>query len=436
MVTYVAEADIAQGGGALAKKTPIVGWVGDSRPAASYILTSAGLSEAVPSHSIGGWACFNAKQRVHSGRAYNMAVSGSYIGAIGAQMVNLLAVTPRCDYVVCLTGTNSFADEGLTGAQGWAALVTNFLVPARDAGVQAIIILDIPRAIAGAYSSTDQQNSLWYNQLVRDNAPAYGAWVLDPTGYLADPASSAGAPRTNFYSDGIHPATLAAERIGYALSNLILARLPPPTVQGFVNRADVFNATNNPKGNALTNGMFTGTGGTNTSDAGVASGTVADAWQNRTLTGTGTSVASIVARDADANGGSPGNFQQLVWTSGTGVSTYRFSQATNPVVTTNYLLGTPLVLEMDVEVESAVGLEGLDIRITDLGFNSAYYFGPALINVTYYPYPGAFSGRIRTPPLVLNAASTTVLCRVEGRVNTGAATVRFGNAELRATNSL
>jgi len=436
MVTYVEQSDIAQGGGALVKNTPILGSVGDSRAAQSYTLTSAGASEAVPSNSPVGWACFYAKQRIHSGRAYNMAVSGSYIGAIGAQMVSLLAVTPRCDYVSCLTGTNSFADEGLTGAQGWAELVTNFLIPARDAGVQAIICLDIPRAIAGAYSTADQQNSLWYNQLIRDNAPAYGAWVLDPTGYLADPASSAGAPRTNYYSDGIHEATLGAERIGYALSNLILSRLPPPTVQGFVNRADVYNATNNPKGNILTNGMFTGTGGANTSNGGVASGTVADSWQNRTLTGIGTSVASIVARAADTNGGSPGSFQQLIWTSAGGVSTYRFDQATAPVVTTNYQLGTPLVMEMDVEVEGAVGLESLDLRITDSGFKSAYYFGPALINVTYYPYPAAFSGRIRTPPLVLNVATASLLVRMEGRVNTGAATVRFGNAELRSTDSL
>jgi len=147
-------------------------------------------------------------------------------------------------------------------------------------------------------------------------------------------------------------------------------------------------------------------------------------------------VASIVTRDADANGGSPGYFQQLVWTSAGGVSTYRFGQATNPVVTTNYALGTPVVLEMDVEVESAVGLESLDLRISDLGFKTAYYFGPALINVTYYPYPAAFSGRIRTPPLVLDAASTALLVRFEGQVNNGAATVRFGNAELRSTDSL
>lgn len=406
----------------------LLGLIGDSRMAQSYVLTNS-VYRGLP-NSIVSWACGLSQGRIRSGYAYNKAVSGSVTADLAGQLANLLAVSPRCTHVAVLTGTNDFvANE--SGSAAWGRL-SQVLGRIREAGMQAIVIMDLPRTGDVTWTTARRQNSLWFNQLVRQNAFSLGAWVVDPSRYISDPASATGDPLANYMYDGIHPATTGAYYAGKDLCDMILSRLPVPYLPGLTNRADVYNATNNPLGSALSNGLFTGTGGTNTTAGGTASGTVADGWNNRTLTGTGTSDASLIAR----TDGKPGFWQQLVQTSNSGTSTYRFSPITAPAVGTNYPASGSLVLEFDLDVSSATGLEALGFTIYNWDGSSATLggaqaLGSTLIASTYYPLPSAFSGRFRTDPLPYDPASPSILVRLETQINTGAATIKVGNVEVR-----
>lgn len=409
---------------------PILGIIGDSRAAASYTTTGVApsTSKKFAPNSIVGWATFLSEQRIRSGSLWNKAVSGSLVSDLDGQFTNLLAVTPRCTHVYVLTGTNSLA-AGTPASTCWSQLAA-VLDRIRNAGMQAIVSTDLPRTVASMTTAYSQQ-SHQFNQLIRLNAPALGAMVVDPMRYLADPSNADGDPHSGYYYDGIHPATLGAYYAGLDLSNAILGRIPAGTLPGFASRGDVFNATNNPYGNALGNGMFAGTAGTNTSSGGAASGTVADGWNNRTLTGTGTSEASLIAR----TDGKPGWWQQLVQTSAGGVSEYRFSQITNPTRGTNYPADASLVLEFDLDVSGASGVEALGFAITNFDgvtvMDNVTCFGSAQIASTYYPFPAAFSGRVRSEPLAYNSLADRLLVRFETRINNGAATIKLGNVELR-----
>lgn len=414
-----------------APNQPILGIIGDSRAAASYgtVGSAPGTTTKFPPNSPIGWACFLSNQVIKSGPIYNKAVSGSLITDMVGQFASLLQVTPKVTHVYILSGTNSFA-AGVTAATAWSDLL-DLLKVIKRAGIVPIINMDLPRALA-SWTAANAQNSFQFNQLVRAYGPAAGALVVDPSRYIADSASASGDPLSGYYYDGIHPATSAAYYIGKELSDNIIAKLQPAPLAGFTSRGDVFNATNNPYGNALSNGLFVGTAGTNTSSGGAASGTVADSWNNRTLDGTGTSVASIVTR----TDGKPGNLQQLVQTSGAGTSNYRFSTIANPAINTNYPSGYSLVLEADIIVSSATGLEGMGWTITNYDGTTVrdgvQCFGSTLISSTYFPFPGAFSGRMRSPPLPFNSLANQLLVRFETRVTNGAATIQIGGMEIRA----
>lgn len=408
----------------------VLGVLGDSRNASAFITGGVFPSTTVrcPSHAPVTWACLLSGQRILSASAYNKAVSGSLVADLYGQVSGLLGVVPRCTHALIITGTNSFA-AGVTGSAAWADLAAN-LTTLRNSGVQPIVISDLPRALA-SWSSAQALNSLWFNQLIRQNAPSLGALVIDGGKYLADPASASSDPRSGYYYDNIHPATTGAYYLGKDISDLVLATMLDQVAHpGITSRADLYDATNNPLGSALSNGLFTGTAGTNTSSGGAASGTVADGWNNRTLTGTGTSVASLIARTDK-----PGNWQQLVQTSAGGVSTYRFSQITNPAATTNYPAGASVVLEADIDVSSASGLEVMGFAVHNWDGSTlrdnVTALGSTLISATYYPYPAAFAGRLRTDPLPYNALANAFLIRMETQVNNGAATIKMGNVELR-----
>lgn len=409
----------------------IIGIIGDSRAAQSYVSSGVAPSSTLRSPPFGpvGWACFLSQGRIRSGSSYNRAVSGSLVSDLMGQLERLMAVTPRCTHVFILTGTNTFVADG-KGDQAWAQL-SAVLTAIRTNGMQAIVCLDLPRTADASWTAARYRNSWYYNQLVRRFAVQQGAQVIDAARYIADPASSTGNPLPNYTYDGIHPATNAAYFIGKELNDAVLSRLLTPALPGFTSRADTFDATNNPLGNCTPFGLFTGTSGRNVSSAGAASGSVADGWHNRTLTGTGTADASLVARTDKS-----GNWQQVVYTSGSGVSTYRFGIDSALLRGSDYPSSGSLVLECDLDVSSGSGIEEMGIAIHNFDgastlLQGSQAFGSTMIASTYYPMPSAFSGRVRTDVLPINESAPQLLIRFECRINTGAATVRIGNLELR-----
>ena len=408
---------------------PNLAIVGDSRAAQAFTDTGTGglHNYQRKPNGFGSWVDFLTQQRIAVSKDYCKAVSSSLVSEVAGQLAQVFALSPSPSHVAILTGTNTFA-AGTSAATAWAQLVPN-IAACISRGIQPIIIFDLPRQLS-TWTAANARQSFQFNQIVRSNAGLYGALVVDPTQYLADSANSNGDPLSNYYYDGIHPATMGGYYIGKAIADLISPLLPAP-IAGFASNGDTYNATDNPYGNILQNGLFTGTAGTNTSSGGAASGTVASLWNNRTLTGTGTSVASIVAR----SDGKPGNWQQLVLTS-TGTSTYRFSLITAPPVNTYYARGDRLALALDLDVSSATGLEVCTISLSDYDGGSTIYdatnhFASTLISATYYPMPTAFAGRVHTDPITTGAGSNGLLVRGEFQVKDGAATIKIGGAELR-----
>jgi len=418
----------------------LVAVIGDSRMAQGIqrVVQNGGMTNRKKTTSIAAWWEFLSRGRVSAPSDYNVAVSGSLITDMQTQVVQVLAMTPRPTHALVLSGTNSFA-ANVTAADGWTQYAA-ILQPLIAAGIRPVCLADLSRAI-GSWSAPASAQSQQFNALLIRNAPALGALVVDANYLLADPANAAGDPIAGYYQNngtgdnGIHPATLADFAIGGAVNGTTLPLLQGPLP--FVgSRADVYDATSNPFGNILEkvaggSSLFQGTAGTNTSTGGAASGTVATGWNNRTLTGTGTSVASIEAR-AD---GKPGNFQTLTLASASGVSTYRYSFITDPLAGTYYTTGDKLQLAMDLDVSGATGLEGLFIQVLDydgaLDRGFSRWMDNAIIGASYYPFPSAFAGRAITDPLVIVAGSLRSIVRVEARVNNGGATIKIGAAELR-----
>jgi len=441
----IAAANAAAGGDPLARASSRNGRatlavIGDSRVAQGIqiIAQNGGINKKKKPTSFAAWWEFLSRGRISAPSDYNFGVSGSLITALAAQVQQVLALNPRPTHCLILSGTNSFA-ANVTAADGWAQYAPNIQALVA-AGIRPICLADLPRAI-GSWTASAAAQSIQFNQLLFRNAPALGALVVDPAYLLADPANTAGDPLTGYYQNngvtdnGIHPATLADFLIGQAVDGVV-----SPLIQGplpFVSsRADVYDATNNPFGNILESVMsgsslMQGTAGTNTTNGGTASGTVASGWNNRTLTGTGTSVASIEAR-AD---GKPGNNQVLTLSSASGVSTYRFSFITNPLAASYYVAGDKLQLAIDMSVSAATGLEGLYFYVQDFdGTNprgAGQWGDNAIIGSNYYPYPTAFSGRAFTDPAIIVASPLSLIIRMEMRVNNGGATIKIGGAELR-----
>lgn len=409
-------------------REPLLGIVGDSRAAQSFSDTGTGGLHNYKRHPQGfaTWVDFLTSQRIRVSRDYCKAVSMSLVSDITSQLTQIFALSPQPSHIVFLTGTNTFA-AGTSATTAYGQLQANIRACV-SRGIQPIVVFDLPRQLS-TWTAANARQSFQFNQLLRNNGGADGAWLVDATKYLADPANTNGDPLANYYYDGIHPATLGGYYIGKAIADLLNPLLPSPLV-GYASAGDLYNATDNPYGNILQNGLFTGTAGTNTSSGGVASGTVASLWNNRTLTGTGTSVASIVANTGDR----PGSRQQLVLTS-TGLSTYRFSLITFPAVNTYYARGDRLFLALDLDISGATGLEAATLSLSDFDGASTIYdvsndFNATLIGATYYPLPND-AGRARVDPLTTGASSNGLLVRLDFQVRDGAATIKFGCGELR-----
>lgn len=401
----------------------ILGLVGDSRNVA-FSVSSVTYQKEIA--LIPTWFEFASKGRFKLATEYCFAVGGTLISAVPAQMASLIAVTPRCSHVLILTGTNTFNGGNATEiANAWPDLRTSILLAVR-AGIQPIVILDLPRQQSTfSPGATAGIQSCYFNELIRRNAPSLGAEVIDLTPTLADPASATGDPFANYYSDGIHPAPLGASRGGIELA-AYFAGLPKP-YRGYSTLRDTYDATNNPSGNLLTGGLMQGAGGTNTGTG--ASGTVPTGWKNVVNGGSGTSVSSVVAR----TDGGAGNWMQLVIAS-TGANSMDVRITPSSNITTNYAAGDRVVFECDIEVESGTAIQDARAGLTCTGAAfSVKGRGQIAAATTGQLYPAAFTGKWITPPAIVTSDTTSLDPVIYLGIGTagGGMTARVGAISVR-----
>ncbi|MCK1402041.1 SGNH/GDSL hydrolase family protein [Bradyrhizobium sp. 4] len=372
-----------------------LGTAGDSR---NVWPSTSGVTNSKQSNQIATWLEFFSQGRFKLSQAHAFAVGGTQVSDLPGQVASLLAVTPRCAAALIETGTNTFNGGG-TASAAWA-IYGPCIAQLANARITPVVVLDLPRQQStfspGASAALE---SCRFNQLIRQNAPALGAIVVDLTALFVDAASATGDPLSVNYGDGIHLNPRGAFLAGQFIANYFTAFGKP--AGGFASQRDTYDAAHNPSGSLLTAsmGLMQGAGGSNSGTG--ASGTVATGWKNHLNGGTGTSVASIEAR----TDGGPGNWQRLdVASTGANAMDVRLELASQ--ITTNFAAGDQVYLEADIQI-----LNGVNVNAARSGL-VAYASGFVKVSEGNYTAltsspvevlpDGTYAGKLTTPPVTID----------------------------------
>lgn len=200
----------------------------------------------------------------------NCGVSGYTSAQILANISCPLAVKP--DIVIMESGTNDAA--GNITCATTTANNRSIYQQLNAAGIIVIKVSVIPRSSPNTYTTAQANLAQCYNEYDRRYAEEVGAsgfYFVDLDPIVIDPTQSTWTIKSGYLVDGIHPASTGGSPMGYAIAQVI-NQVVPQWRQPIYTDGDTYDATNNPVGNLLSNGAFTGTGGS-TSGTG-CSGTV------------------------------------------------------------------------------------------------------------------------------------------------------------------
>ena len=243
---------------------PLIAFAGDSITAMAPYST-AGVIANHP-YAPSSWLIPMLGQRARTDHSLSFGVAGDTTTMLLAR-IGEIAACPA-DIVCVLIGTNDV--NGAVSAATLATYKANMLALVDrllNAGKLVIVTPPLPRNVAAAANrrllhamrewTLRLQWSGRRNLRVADAALKYG-----------DPLSGTYAPRTGHDYDGLHPQSRGAYEIATALYR-VLDRLLPPVPQGLASADDLHDATYNPGGNLLSNGILDGTGGSITGSQGL-----------------------------------------------------------------------------------------------------------------------------------------------------------------------
>jgi len=282
----------------------------------------------------------------------NIGVAGRWVtGASGmaATIVADLALYPSAKYVCILAGTNDISND-----VSYADIVTGLSViigACVGSGKTVLLSTILPRAAAGITSAQRlRMNAV--NAWIRERQNLQdGVLVSDPFRYLADPTSATGDPIAADYYDtpALHPGPSGAMKIGEVWA-ADWGPYIPVNKRLAAQAGDIYDATDNPFGNLLSNGALQTLGAT--SGTGYA-GNNPTGWTVQRVAGTGTWTGSAVAR----TDGVPGNWYQAAIAGETSASAqYQLRQnvfGPNGGGTNTYAIGDQLFAEMELKVAHA-----------------------------------------------------------------------------------
>lgn len=376
----------------------LIAGLGDSITALATSVNTAGNYQGC----IGflGQVPYLTRQRVRFRPDLNFGVSGQTSVQIAARVADVVAAKPAVCTV--MAGTNDSAANGITSAATTIAALASIYDALQRAG---IIVIAIPITGRGGVRPWEDQShrdrSLFVNQWIRSqrlSRPGY--FVADATLAFSDPASAIFPPRAGYVDDGLHPNAIG----GYAIANqvaTIINQIFPDPLATFGCPADVYSATNTT-GNLVTNGLMTAAGGSISGATGTVPGSL-------TLDATGAGGATVVsARNTLADG--RGELQVTI--SGTYNAAFPGIYATGTLNAGNFSVGD--TIEASVEMDIAAGNVSLansslliattqnSVSRQSEDFNNA---GSGLIDLMP---SAALSGVLRTPPLVLTSAPSSV----------------------------
>lgn len=343
-------------------------------------------------------------------KGFNKGISGQYSETILARVADVDAINP--DAVIVQIATNDYSDlighPYQTSENNTRAVYEHYL----NRGIMVIALAEFNRTLTPTSWGAGQEArhkwarmNQWRRDYCRENAHR-GIIYVDPNKYLTDHASTAGAPYAGMFItlatdstiDGTHLTPNGCYAAARAVAE-VLAPLVPPTSPFVFSQANLYDATYNPRGNFLTNGLFTGTGGSK--GTGVT-GTVADGWNIARTTGSANVVASLVANPAG------GYFQQAVITPSGAAQLESIYIITTPAVSA-ITLPDQAWIKGYAQIEIDAGqtcLYGVSYNIKQTNGVEARSFNP--YNLTgangQYPFPDANVSLLQqTPHLKVNS---------------------------------
>lgn len=277
-------------------------------------------------------------------------------------------------------------------------------------------------------SDPARDNVHWANRLVEDYiTKTQGVFLMDWNRPLIDPTT--GGAQSGFLRDGIHPSAVGAYHQGKALADFV-NRMFPITRTIVVAADDIYDATNNPRGNRLPNPRLTGTGGTVNASA-QTTGVVADSYELEPLTGSGTATCAG-SKAADPEGG---EFQVLTFTLvGSGTDQFRFRTDSSNLTFANVGTNDWIQAEAFISVSDGDAIREIRVEMDEQGTGGLSSRSLIEADSVDWAFGESWEGTFRTPPINLLPATTAVRFRVIVTVNndgSGSPVVSIGRVLLR-----
>ncbi|WFU89470.1 hypothetical protein QA644_10730 [Rhizobium sp. CC1099] len=242
-------------------------------------------------------------------------------------------------------------------------------------------------------------------------------------------ASTYGEPKSGYSPDAIHFNPKGGEAVGYAFAQFLATILP--AAQNFsAYPDDLFDATNNPMGNRLTNPLCLGTGGA--LGTGVT-GSVATGMRAERSSGASSVVAS---KESRADG--LGDYQVLTFTpAGTAEDMFYFRTTAANTSLTGAVAGDWFTARCKIETNNYAGFTGVSLLLSDQGAGSmdAYAMEPFNSGSANEKWSAlARAGYLETPAFQITDAASNVRWRLEISFDAnvaGTPIVKVGEVELR-----
>lgn len=360
------------------------------------------------------WARFLSGQRFYFDDTINFGVSGNTIAQAKERVPDIIASgVSRC---VVLIGTNDIAVTPVADMiSEWR---DEIILPLQRAGIQPIILPVWPKiGITSAALGTKNQFNDYLRRFAQSQAAMPGAVravVVDAQDYLENYAGAAGSAIADRLYDGTHPSMIGAYWAGKALADVISQIYPPAKYQ--CSPADLYDATNNPRGALNANPSLLGTAGLLVNSAGVTpTGQVATGYKVYRGAGTSSSIAFTAAKENPrTDGPQSGERQRMtvnITGAGSSVETYILQPTVNPA--SGFNTGDTVELYCGVEFASAPNnLIGLELQMVEIGPASTKQAVDMVRQATFKMPAVALKGTLRTPPLTLQAGVTAISCYV------------------------
>lgn len=409
--------------------------IGDSRASGEVLSNTPSFGRTLQNAS--AWIEFCSYGRVRAPVSYNKAAGGTGVGDLVTQLDNVIALSPRPTHVWMPSGTNEINNAAsatglvVTMAAEFVAAWTKAL----NAGIIPIQPLDFPRQWTASTLTVAVKRSLHneINQWLRLNAEAYGAILIDANWLLTDTSNANGECLTSLYlveTPAIHPSLGGGLLIGNKVRDVLAELGLPPRYVG-IGKGDVYDATNNPRGNLLSEGgcLFSngGTkGGSNPPTGDVPTGLIL-----RNDTGSANLTSCVGSLEARADG--PGNLFKVVATASGACRILIYGSGS----TYNCNIGDVLEYGVDLIMESSSGLGQVSVSLEDrtaagAAVNTAQYGFQHGTVATVGAVPSAFAGRVICPQLTLGASFANLrFAHIVEFSGAGAATFYLGAPELR-----